>query len=63
MLAPERMRPDRPAGEAIGIGEQRGQRRGAGALADDLLDLEVPDDGLLDGPLGHGHDVGRPAPR
>ena len=56
MLPPEIGRPTRLAGEALRMLEQRGQRRGAGAFGDRLLDLDQRDDRALDGLLlDHQH--------
>ena len=48
MLPPVSTTPTRAAGEALGVRRQGGDAGGAGALDDELLDLEQQVDGVLD---------------
>ena len=48
MLPPRQHQADLAAGEMLGMGEQRGEAGGAGALGHRLLDLEQQRDGALD---------------
>ena len=57
MLPPARIRADALAAEAVGVGEDRGEPGGAGALGHGLLQHQVCGDRLLDGAFADQHHV------